>query len=105
AYDMPQRFATGIEQKIIDAVHKQLPEAFKVPPGTEGIRPLSPKEAQGAFHLRPDLTIELVACEPLVVDPIAIDWSADGLLWVCEMRDYPSGLDEDWKPGGRVKVL
>jgi len=104
-YDMPQRFATGIEQKIIDAVHKQVPETFKVQPGTEGIRPLSPEEAQGAFHLRSDLTIELVACEPLVVDPIAIDWSADGLLWVCEMRDYPSGVDGDWKPGGRIKVL
>ena len=27
-YDRPTRFATGVEQKIIDEVHRQLPEPF-----------------------------------------------------------------------------
>ena len=41
----------------------------------------------------------------MIVDPVAIDWSADGKLWVVEMRDYPTGMDGKWKPGGRIKFL
>ena len=26
-------------------------------------------------------------------------------MWVCEMVDYPTGLDENWQPGGRIKRL
>ena len=39
------------------------------------------------------------------MDPVAIDWGADGKLWVVEMRDYPMGMDGKWKPGSRVKFL
>lgn len=73
--------------------------------GTEGARPLSPEEALRSFRVKPGLKVELVASEPLVQDPVAIDWGADGKLWVCEMHDYPSGLDNSWQPGGRVKFL
>jgi putative membrane-bound dehydrogenase-like protein len=66
---------------------------------------LSPAEALGAFRLGPGLSIELVAAEPLVASPVAIDFGGDGRLWVCEMRDYPAGLDGHWKPGGVIKVL
>jgi putative membrane-bound dehydrogenase-like protein len=74
-------------------------------------KPLSPEESLKAMHVRPGMKIELVAAEPLVVDPVAFDWGPDGRLWVVEMRDYPSGItwkkegDEFGKPGGRVKVL
>jgi putative membrane-bound dehydrogenase-like protein len=66
---------------------------------------LSPAEALKAFTLRPGLEIELVAAEPLVVDPVAFAWGADGRLWVVEMRDYPLGLDGKGKSGGVVKIL
>ncbi|MCH7727864.1 MAG: dehydrogenase, partial [Planctomycetes bacterium] len=76
-------------------------------------RPPAPKSAADALKTikAPGMTIELVAAEPLVVDPVAFDWGPDGRLWVVEMRDYPNGLG--WKaagdprgvPGGRVKVL
>ncbi|MBV8488417.1 MAG: HEAT repeat domain-containing protein, partial [Planctomycetaceae bacterium] len=46
-----------------------------------------------------------VASEPLVRDPIALDWSADGKLWILEMGDYPVGVDGGGKPGGVVRVL
>src|SRR6476659_9109432 len=74
-------------------------------------RPLSPEESLKAMHVRPGMKIELVAAEPLVVDPVAFDWGPDGRLWVVEMRDYPCGItwnkegDEFGNPGGRVKVL
>jgi putative membrane-bound dehydrogenase-like protein len=103
-YDRPNRFAPGLEKKIIEAVHGQLPK-FRTPPGTEGTQPKPPGEAQRTFKTKPGLVVELVASEPLVQSPVAIDWGADGRLWVCEMFDYPTGLDGNWKPGGRIKVL
>src|SRR5438128_92769 len=54
---------------------------------------------------RPGFTVELVAAEPLIQSPVAFDWGPDGRLWVVEMRDYPLGLDNKGKPGGRVVVL
>src|SRR5438034_817121 len=74
-------------------------------------KPLSPAESLKAMHVRPGMKVELVAAEPLVVDPVAFDWGPDGRLWVVEMRDYPNGMawnkegDPIGKPGGRVKVL
>ena len=54
---------------------------------------------------RPGFKVELMAAEPLVQDPIAFDWGADGKLWVVEMGDYPLGVDGKGKPGGVVKFL
>ncbi|HZO85486.1 MAG TPA: PVC-type heme-binding CxxCH protein, partial [Verrucomicrobiae bacterium] len=73
--------------------------AEEIPP------PLAPEAALKAFQTKPDLSIELVAAEPLVESPVAIDWDSRGRLWVVEMFDYPMGVQGDWKPGGRVKVL
>ncbi len=67
--------------------------------------PLSPVESMRKIHFTPGFAVELVASEPLVLDPVAIDWSPDGRLWVVEMADYPLGLDGKGKPGGRVRVL
>ncbi|HAV63417.1 MAG TPA: hypothetical protein DCY13_13755 [Verrucomicrobiales bacterium] len=67
--------------------------------------PLSPEEALKSFRVRAGFRIELVAAEPVVVDPVHFDWSADGRLWVVEMRDYPTGMDGRGKPGGVVKLL
>jgi len=67
--------------------------------------PLTPEAALKTLRTKPDLRIELVAAEPLVQSPVAIDWDPQGRLWVVEMFDYPMGVDGNWKPGGRVKVL
>jgi putative membrane-bound dehydrogenase-like protein len=73
--------------------------AFEMPP------PLSPEEALKAFRVRPGFRVEIVATEPVVIDPVAFDWGPDGRLWVVEMRDYPSGIDGKGKPGGVIKWL
>ncbi|MGZ8901688.1 MAG: neutral/alkaline non-lysosomal ceramidase N-terminal domain-containing protein, partial [Limisphaerales bacterium] len=104
-YDFPQRFAPGLEEQVIAAVRAQIPTTFRAQPGTEGTRPLEPEDAVRSFNTKPDHMIELVAAEPLIHDPVAIDWGPDGKLWVCEMHDYPSGTDNNWQPGGRVKFL
>ncbi len=67
--------------------------------------PKSAKDSLRCLRVRPGFAVELVAQEPLVMDPVAFDWGADGKLWVVEMADYPLGLDGKGKPGGRVRFL
>lgn len=65
----------------------------------------SPEEALETFQVRSGFRVELVAAEPVVIDPVAFDWSADGKLWVAEMRDYPSGMDGRGAAGGVIKLI
>ena len=73
--------------------------AVRMPP------PKSPQEALASMRLRDGFQIELVAAEPIVIDPVYLDWDTQGRLWVVEMRDYPLGIDGQGKPGGQVKIL
>src|SRR5262249_20224308 len=70
-----------------------------------GSRPLPPEQSLGLIRTKKDLAVELVAAEPLVASPVAIDFGPDGRLWVAEMVDYPTGLGGKFQPGGRVRVL
>jgi putative membrane-bound dehydrogenase-like protein len=72
-----------------------------------GVEPTakSPTAALRSIRTRPGFQVELVASEPLVQSPIAFAWGPDGKLWVVEMGDYPLGLDNKGKPGGRIKYL
>src|SRR5207244_7483502 len=85
----------------------------------------SPGAALSAFLTKVGWCVELVVAETLVVRAVAIDWGADGKLWVAEMLDYPMGLPESsvapearrgkrgpppphvggYRPGGRIKFL
>ncbi len=91
-----------IAAHYVAAARPAPPEPAKVPVDPA---PKSPEESLRAMHVRPGFQAELVVHEPLVLDPVAIDWSADGKLWVAEMADYPLGIDGQGKPGGRIRVL
>lgn len=67
--------------------------------------PLSPEESAKKWHVREGYRIDLVAAEPVVLDPVAFDWDSKGRLWVIEMADYPLGMDGNGKAGGRVVML
>jgi putative membrane-bound dehydrogenase-like protein len=67
--------------------------------------PKSPEESRACMRVRPGFKVELVVAEPLVMDPIAFDWGADGKLWVVEMGDYPAGIDGQGKAGGIIRFL
>ena len=74
---------------------------FAQPPAAEIASPRSPQDELASFELAwPELSIELVAAEPDVVDPVACCWDASGTLYVVEMHDYPLG-----PVAGRVKRL
>ncbi len=76
-----------------------VPKREALPPGKTA------EEALKAIRVRPGFRVELAASEPLVLDPIGFEWSADGRLWVVEMGDYPLGVDGKGKFGGQVRVL
>ena len=66
---------------------------------------LEPAEALGAFKLPPGYTIELAASEPMVHTPVAMEFDADGRMWVVEMIGYMpniAGEGEDAKNGNIV---
>ena len=64
---------------------------------------LSPAESLATIQVPTNFAVELVAAEPLVQDPVFVDWGEDGRMWVVEMRDYP--LPVDGRPMGVVKFL
>jgi len=68
---------------------------------------LSPEESAALFQLPPGLSIELVAAEPLVEEPVALSWDADGRMYVVEMRGYMRDVDGSGEtdPTGRVVRL
>ncbi len=101
-YGQPTRFKPGVEGLIVAAIHTLISPAFLpeiTPPK------LDPEAAREAIRTAPGLRVELVASEPMIQSPVAIDWGADGTLWVAEMRDYPMGIDGKFAPGGVIKAL
>jgi putative membrane-bound dehydrogenase-like protein len=107
-YDKPTALAPGVERKILDEVDRQLGPKFVSDHDsskTGGTRPLSAEKSIARMKVHEGYRVELVACEPLVVDPVAIDFGPDGKLWVAEMRDYPQGLDGKHSAGGKIKFL
>ncbi len=68
----------------------------------------SPAEQLRSFEFaEPGYRIELVASEPMVQDPVAIQFDGEGRLWVVEMRGYMQDIDRTGAhdPVGRVSVL
>ncbi|HJZ70160.1 MAG TPA: PVC-type heme-binding CxxCH protein [Vicinamibacterales bacterium] len=81
------------------------------PPAVQNVSsespPLSPADALKTFYMPPGYRVELVAAEPLVQDPIAIDWDVQGRLWVVEMPGFMADItgSNEHDPLGRVVVL
>jgi len=66
------------------------------------IPPTEPADALATFNVAEGFRIELVAAEPLVVDPIAMAFDEHGRLFVVEMRGYSEQADENL---GRIRLL
>src|SRR5215210_5225733 len=50
---------------------------------------LSAQEALSAFQLAEGFKIELVASEPMISDPVAMEVDENGNMYVVEMHGYP----------------
>ena len=57
--------------------------------------------------LPPGYRLELVASEPMIQEPVFVDWDPDGRLWVVEMPGYMEDMPATTEhlPTGRVSVL
>jgi putative membrane-bound dehydrogenase-like protein len=66
--------------------------------------PLTPEQSIANFKTEPGLRVELVAAEPMVVDPVAMAFDEKGQLYVVEDRGYPLGPGKG-KPGAGQVVL
>jgi hypothetical protein len=113
-YDRPGALKAGLEDQIVLAVREQLNLRFASPfdsKKTSGTRPKSPQQSLALLQTDPDLRVDLVVAEPLIADPVAIDFGLDGGLWVAEMHDYPDGIPSDQNPdeasagGGRIRLI
>lgn len=103
-------FDRALSSDEIAALHKLSTKATsqtgaKPSPQKLSSDPKSPAESMALMHVLDGFEIQLAAAEPLVASPVAIDWAADGKLWVVEMADYPMGMDGKMKAGGRVRFL
>jgi len=67
---------------------------------------LTPEQALARFQLEPGLRIELVAAEPLVVDPVAFTFDEHQRLFVVEGRGYPDPVEAGAATtAGRIALL
>lgn len=76
-----------------------IPRRQTKPPGP----PKSPQEAIAAMTVPAGFSVELVAAEPDLVNPVAMTIDEKGRFWVCESVEYPR---HEPGPGrDRVKIL
>jgi putative membrane-bound dehydrogenase-like protein len=88
---------------LLGAIHG----VFAAEPSVESkdlphIPPTEPTRALSTFRVKAGFKMELVAAEPLVVDPIALSFDERGRLFVVEMVDYSERRDEHL---GQIRLL
>ena len=75
--------------------------------GDETTPVLAPEEELKSFALEQDVEIRLVASEPLVQDPVVIQFDEQGRIWVVEMRGFMPDIDGKGEKDrvGRINIL
>ena len=77
--------------------------ADRIPPSPV----LTPEQALKSFKLAPGFEAQVFASEPLIDNPVIIQWDNQGRLWVMEMRSFmqtPDGKGE-LEPVSQVAIL
>lgn len=73
-----------------------------------------PSQVGGTFRTLYGFRMDLLAAEPLVMDPVALEYDENGRAWVVEMRDYPYTDKSTDRPNverltdlplGRIRIL
>src|SRR5699024_4194512 len=92
--------------KIAQATYEDahLPNYQKRDPAPKYQLPLSPEESQTLIQVPVGFELELLASEPEIKKPIAMDWDEKGRLWIVETTDYPNTV-RDSKEEGKDKIL
>jgi putative membrane-bound dehydrogenase-like protein len=75
------------------------------PPSSLRVPPREPAQALESFQVRPGFRIELVASEPLLRSPVALDFDEDGRLFVAEFPEYNQYATGEVKDKGCIRLL
>lgn len=88
--------AVGLAQERLKGLPEQPPSPV-----------LAPAEAMETIQLVEGFRLELAASEPMVQDPVALSFDADGRAFVVEMRTFMVDIDGtgERSPQGRIKRL
>ena len=81
---------TGHGSQQSSSPNRAWPPDLQKPSGDS--KPLSPQDALKTFYMPPGYRLELVASEPLIQEPVAIDWDVDGRLWAVEMPGFMANI-------------
>ena len=92
-------FLSGLLHSLSVQADEPIPHAQDKPPGPA----LTPQEAIQKMVVPEGFTVELVAAEPEIINPVAMTFDERGRMWVTESFEYPR---HDPGPGRDViKVL
>ena len=94
-------------------IHLANPKYFEGPvPNYEKRNPapqvqesLTPEQSMSLMQVPVEFELQLFAAEPMVVNPIYINWDERGRLWVIETVDYPNEIKKDDIGDDRIKIL
>ncbi len=66
---------------------------------------LTPEQSMSLIQVPVGFELQLFAAEPMVVNPIYMNWDEKGRLWVIETVDYPNEIKTDDIGDDRIKIL
>ena len=66
---------------------------------------LTPDQSMSLMQVPVEFDLKLFATEPMVVNPIYINWDERGRLWVIETVDYPNEIKKDDIGDDQIKIL
>lgn len=69
------------------------------------VEPLEPSEAVRAFDHSSDFRVEIVACEPEIRSPVAMEFDENGRLFVAEYPEYNQHANPKPTARGCIKLL
>ena len=71
----------------------------------QAIPPKSPSDSLKAMELQNGFRAELVASEPSIHDPVAVDFDENGRMFVVQLPRYNAYAVKDFQPQGSIAVL
>ncbi len=69
------------------------------------VQALSPEDSLKSMVVRSGFRVELVASEPLIQDPVAVDFDEQGRMFVIQLPPYNAYAVPDFKERGSIVVL
>ena len=101
--------APEVEKVLMDAMRVLLKDDSEPTASYQSelprIAPTSPQDAVATMDVADGFTMQLIAAEPLIASPVAMQWDASGALYVCEMRGYSEDRDEGLSRIARLRDL